>query len=103
MSNVQRETVFVNLIEVDPSHYEELLAIVKEGNETIIRRRDGFISAIIATTADQSRVVTVARWKSADAIKALQSDPVVSAYVKRTAAIAKASPAVFTIVAEFRP
>jgi heme-degrading monooxygenase HmoA len=103
MSHSQSEAVFVNVIEVDPSRYEELLAIVKEGNDTVIRRCDGFISAVIATTTDRGRVVTVARWKSADAIKALQSDPVVGAYVKRTAAVAKPSPAVFTIVAEYRP
>jgi quinol monooxygenase YgiN len=103
MFNSQSEAVFVNVIEVDPSHYEELIAIVKEGNDRVIRRRDGFISAFIATTPDISRVVTVARWKSADAIKALQSDPVVADYVKRTAALAKANPTVFTIVAEYHP
>ena len=45
----------------DPSRYEELVAIVKEGNDRVIRRRDGFISAFIATNADATRVVTVAR------------------------------------------
>src|SRR5579862_9844669 len=103
MVNSKNEVVFVNVIEVDPSRYEELIAIVKEGNERVIRRRDGFVSAFLATTPDRSRVVTVARWTSPDAVKALQSDPVVGDYVKRTAAVAKANPTVFTIVAEFLP
>src|SRR5438445_7385409 len=103
MSNSKSEAVFVNVIEVDPSRYQELVAIVMEGNETVIRHRDGFISALIAATPDQSRVATVARWKSADAMKALQSDPVVMEYVKRTAAVARPKQGVFTIVAEYRP
>ncbi len=45
----------------------------------------------------------MARWKSADAIKALQCDPVVTEFGKRTAAVAKFNPIVFTIVEEYRP
>jgi heme-degrading monooxygenase HmoA len=103
MVNSQSEAVFVNVVEVEPSRYQELLAIVKEGNDTVIRRRDGFISAFIAATPDKSRVVTVARWRSADAIKALQSDPIVTEFGRRTAAVAKSNPMVFTIVEEYRP
>lgn len=103
MSSSQSEAMFVNVCDVDPSRYEELLAIVKEGNDRVIRRRDGFISAIVASTPDTSRLVTMARWKSLDAIKALQSDPVIADYAKRTAAVAKSNPIVFTIVAEYRP
>jgi hypothetical protein len=40
MSRSRDEAVFVNVIEVDPSRYEELVAILKEGNDTVIRRRD---------------------------------------------------------------
>jgi hypothetical protein len=78
MPDSQNEAGFVIVIEVDPSRTEELLAIVKEGNDSVIRRRDGLISAFIATTADARRVVTVAGWRSVDAIEALQSDPAVA-------------------------
>ena len=97
------EAVFVNVIEVDPDRYELLMQILKEGNDSVIRHRKGFISCLLLANADRSRVITVARWTSADAIKAVASDPVVAEYVKRTAAIAKASPAVFGVVAEYRP
>ena len=97
------EAVFVNLIEVDPNRYERLMEILKEGNDSVIRHRNGFISCLLLANADRSRVVTVARWTSADAIKAVASDPVVAEYVKRTAAVARATPAVFAIVAEYLP
>jgi len=97
------EAVFVNLIEVDPNRYERLMEILKEGNDSVIRHRNGFISCVLLANADRSRVVTVARWTSADAIKAVASDPVVAEYVKRTAAVAKGTPAVFAIVAEYLP
>jgi heme-degrading monooxygenase HmoA len=79
------------------------LTILKEGNDSLIRKREGFISALLLANGDKTRVVTVARWKRMDAIKALQSDPVVISYVNRTAAVAKASPAMFAVVAEYAP
>lgn len=103
MSEPSSEAVFVNVIEVEPIRYEQLIEILKEGNDSVIRRRDGFISCVILASADRSRVITVARWKSADAIKVVGSDPVAAEYVKRTAAVANANPAVFAIVAEYRP
>jgi len=97
------EAVFVNVIEVDPNRYEQLMEILKEGNDSVVRHRKGFISCLLLANADRSRVITVARWTSADAIKSVASDPVVAQYVKRTAAVAKATPAVFSVVAEYRP
>lgn len=97
------EAVFVNLIDVDPNRYEQLVEVLKEGNDSVIRHRDGFMSCLLLANADRSRVITVARWTSADAVKAVASDPVVAEYVKRTAAVGKATPAVFAIVAEYLP
>jgi hypothetical protein len=48
-----------------------------------------------------ARAQPEARGRASD--KAIQNDPVILEYVKRTAAVAKASPAVFTVVAEYRP
>ena len=103
MSESKNEAVFVNVIEVEPSRYQELVSILKEGNDSVIRKREGFISALLLANGDKTRVVTVARWKSMDAAKALQSDPAVNGYVNRTAAVAKASPAMFAVVAEYAP
>jgi len=65
------EAVFVNVIEVDPNRYEQLMEILKEGNDSVIRHRKGFISCLLLANADRSRVITVARWTSADGIKAV--------------------------------
>jgi heme-degrading monooxygenase HmoA len=97
------EAVFVNVIVVDPNRYEQLMEILKEGNDSVIRNRNGFISCSLLANAERTRVITVARWKSADAIKAVASDPVAAEYVRRTTAVAKATPAVFAIVAEYLP
>jgi heme-degrading monooxygenase HmoA len=98
-----REAVFVNVIEVDPNRYEQLMEILKEGNDSVARHRKGFISCLLLANADRSRVITVARWTSADAINAVANDPVLAEYGKRTGAVAKATPAVFTVVADYRP
>ena len=53
----------MDVIEVEPIRYEQLIEILKEGNDSVIRRRDGFISCVILASADRSRVITVARWE----------------------------------------
>jgi len=40
------EAVFVNAIEVDPARYPQLIEVLKEGNDSVIRQRDGFISCL---------------------------------------------------------
>ena len=69
------EPVFVNVIEVDPKRYEELMAMLQEANDSFIRHRKGFISCLLLASPDRSRVVTVARWNRADAIREVGSEP----------------------------
>ncbi len=36
----------MNAIEVDPARYPQLIEVLKEGNDSVIRQRDGFISCL---------------------------------------------------------
>ncbi|NLP85497.1 antibiotic biosynthesis monooxygenase [Microbacterium sp. CFH 90308] len=92
---------FINVIDVDPSQQQEVIDILQEGTENVISRRPGFVSATILASADGSRVINVARWDSADDVKATQADPVAAEYAKRTAAIATPGPGIYTAVSEF--
>jgi len=99
MSN--NTVVFINVLEVDPAKKQELVDLLKEGTENVIRARSGFVSSAIFTSTDGSRVVNVARWQSAEDIKATQSDPKAAQYAKRALEIARPSPGVYTLVAEY--
>lgn len=92
---------FINIIDVDPSTQQEVVDILKEGTEQVISKRPGFVSVTVLASADERRVVNIARWESADDVKATQADPVAAEYVKRTAAIATPSPGIYAVVAEY--
>ena len=91
---------FINVIDVDPSAQQEVIDLLVEGTERVVSRRPGFLSATVLASADRSRVVNVARWESADDVRATQADPAAAEYARRTAAVATPRPGVFTVVAE---
>ncbi|MEU1755618.1 antibiotic biosynthesis monooxygenase [Micromonospora matsumotoense] len=92
---------FINVIDVDPSRQQELIDLLVEGTEKVVSRRPGFVSVTLLASLDRTRVVNVARWESTDDVKATQSDPEAAEYARRTAAIAQASPGLYTVVGEF--
>lgn len=92
---------FVNIVDVDPSQQQEVIDLLVEGTEKVMSKRPGFISVTLLASLDKSRVINVARWETADDVKATQSDPAAAEYAKRTAAIAKAAPGLYTVVGEF--
>lgn len=93
---------FVNVIDVEPEKQPELVELLKEGTEKVMKHRPGFISVTLLASADNTRVLNVAQWESADDVKATQSDPEAAEYAKKTAGIAKASPGLYQVVGEYK-
>ncbi|MBM7078844.1 antibiotic biosynthesis monooxygenase [Micromonospora humida] len=94
---------FVNVIDVDPSRQQEVIDLLVEGTEKVVSRRPGLVSVTLLASLDRTRVVNVARWRSADDVRATQADPEAAEYARRTAALAQASPGLYTVVGEFTP
>lgn len=92
---------FVNVVDVDPAKQQEVIDLLVEGTEKVMSKRPGFISVTLLASLDKSRVINVARWESAEDVKATQSDPAAAEYAKRTAALAQATPGLYTVVGEF--
>lgn len=92
---------FVNVIDVDPSRQQEVIDLLVEGTEKTISKRPGFISVTLLASLDKARVINIARWESAEDVKATQSDPEAAEYAKRTAAIAQPGPGLYAVVGEF--
>ncbi|ROR93318.1 antibiotic biosynthesis monooxygenase [Salana multivorans] len=92
---------FLNVIDVDPSRQREVIELLAEGVERVMTGRPGFLSATILASADGGRVVNVARWRTAEDVRATQADPAAAAYARRTAAIGSASPGLYLPVGEF--
>lgn len=92
---------FVNVVDVDPSKQQEVIDLLVEGTEKVMSKRPGFISVTLLASLDKSRVINVARWETAEDVKATQTDPEAAEYAKRTAALAQATPGLYTVVGEF--
>jgi quinol monooxygenase YgiN len=92
----------INVFDVEPSKQKQLVDVLVEGTETVIRRRPGFVSVNLLTSNDGTRVVNYAQWRSLEDIKAAQGDPDVQDFVRRAAALAQASPHVYSVAAVHR-
>jgi heme-degrading monooxygenase HmoA len=99
-SNVDAPAVFVNVLKVDPSKQQELIDLLREGTEKVMRQRPGFISATLLAAPNGSEVINIARWRSLEDVKATQSDPAAAEYARRTAEIAQATPGVYRAVSQ---
>jgi len=88
----------VNIFDVDASKQQELLDLLNEGTEKVIKTRPGFVSVNILASVDGTRVINYAQWRSQDDLKAIMGDAEVQAYAQKTAALAKAAPQVYRVV-----
>jgi quinol monooxygenase YgiN len=88
----------INVFDVDASKQQDLVSLLNEGAENVMRHRPGFVSVNVLASNDGTRVVNYAQWGSLDAVKATMADPEVQGYAKRAAELAQATPHVYSVV-----
>jgi quinol monooxygenase YgiN len=88
----------INVFDVDASKQRELVSLLNEGAENVMRHRPGFVSVNVLASNDGARVVNYAQWGSLDDVKATMADPDVQGYAKRAAELAQATPHVYSVV-----
>jgi quinol monooxygenase YgiN len=89
----------INVFDVEPAKQQQLVDLLTEGSETVIRRRPGFVSVSLLTSNDGTRVVNYAQWHSLEDVKATMADPAVQDYARRAAELAHPTPHVYSVVA----
>lgn len=87
----------VNVFEVAPERQQELLALLDNATEEVMRHRPGFVSANFHRSLDGSRVVNYAQWESTEAFEGMLGDPVARAHMEATMEIATASPGLYEV------
>ena len=71
-----RPVTLINIFEVnDESAQQELVDLLGEATEQVMRHRPGFISANLHTSLDGTRVVNYAQWRSREDFEATMADP----------------------------
>jgi quinol monooxygenase YgiN len=88
----------INVFDVEPATQQELVELLTEGTEKVMRRRPGFVSVNLLASNDGTRVVNFAQWRSLDDVKATMADPDAQDYARRAAELAQATPHVYSVV-----
>lgn len=79
----------INLLTVDPSRQAELIALLRQSTETVIRTLPGWKATRLVAARDGASVVICSDCESAEAIEAMRSDPRMVAYFPKIAALAR--------------
>lgn len=85
---------FINVMEVKPDRSQELITLLVEGTEEVIRHRPGFVSSRVLVSTDGSCVVNHVLWRQLEDLQATRGDPRVGKVAARIAAIARPRPIV---------
>ncbi|MBE2315783.1 antibiotic biosynthesis monooxygenase [Solirubrobacter sp. CPCC 204708] len=95
-------TTFINVFDVDPDRQQELVDLLIDGVQQVIRHRPGFIGSTILAGLDGARVINLTEWERAEDARATQGDPAAAAYAQRAVSLAAADPALYRVAADIR-
>jgi quinol monooxygenase YgiN len=87
---VEKKTIctLINVFTVKPERQQELLDVLTEATEEVIKHLPGFISANFHKSVDGIRVANYAQWENPEALQAMLSHPIASQHIKKCQEIA---------------
>ncbi len=90
----------VNLYEVAPERQEELVTLLGDVTEKVIRHQPGFLSVCIHASLDGAHVVNYAQWASKEDFDRMLKNPDALAQFRRLAGVAKSvAPHIYRVAA----
>jgi heme-degrading monooxygenase HmoA len=93
----------INVFTVDPPEQQHLIEAWQQATEEVMRQQPGFISASVHRSADGTKVINYAQWKSGEALSAMFENPEASARMAKLAEIGTPSPVICEVVSVHRP
>lgn len=82
----------INVFAVTPETQRQLVDLLAEATEEVMRHRRGFVSANIHASLDGTRVVNYAQWRSREDFQAMLDDPIAQEHMAAAGALADAEP-----------
>lgn len=90
----------VNLYEVTPERQDELVALLGEVTDQVIRHQPGFISVCVHKSLDGTRVVNYAQWTTKEDFDRMLKNPDAQARFRQMAGVAKSvAPGLYRVAA----
>jgi len=87
----------INVFTVEPSKQDQLIKILDEATDKVIKHMPGFVSANIHRGLDGRHVANYAQWASQEAFEAMLANPAAQAHLREAAAIAQYAPNLYTV------
>ena len=82
----------INVFTVAPARQQELLDVLVEATESVMRHQPGFVSASLHRSHDGTRVVNYAQWRSREDFEAMRRDPQARPHMVHAASLATFDP-----------
>jgi quinol monooxygenase YgiN len=92
MTTIERHgphTTLINVFTVSPDRANELVTLLDQATEQVMRHLPGFVSANIHVSLDGTRVVNYAQWESSEAYQAMLANPAAREHMGGAAGIAE--------------
>ena len=89
----------VNVFTVEPANQQRLIDLLVEATEHTMKRLSGFVSANIHRSADGTKVINYAQWRSAQDFDAMRQHPEAARHMQEASSLAKVDPIVCEVVA----
>ena len=78
----------INVFTVDPERAADLADLLTAATDEVMQHLDGFLSANIHVSTDNTRVVNYAQWASAEAMLAMQANETAREHMIKAADLA---------------
>jgi hypothetical protein len=88
----------INVFTVEPENQRELVRLLGEVTEKVMRHLPGFVSASIHLGLDGASVANYAQWRSQADFAAMLADPVANEHMAKASALAHAEPRLYSVV-----
>lgn len=89
MNASQNPVALVNIFTVEPVDQQELVALLRQNTETVIRTLKGWIATELIASRDGRHVAIHSQWETPADVEAMRADARMQAYFPRIAALAR--------------
>jgi len=97
----QPVVTLINSFTVAPELQDDLVRLLVEATEQVMRHRPGFVSANIHRGLEGTRVANYAQWRSREDFEAMLRDPAAQMHMREAAAIASFDPLLYEVADTF--
>jgi heme-degrading monooxygenase HmoA len=97
ISKENKLVTLINVFTVEPMHQQELVDLLVEATEKVMRTIPGFISANIHKSFDGTKVVNYAQWESREAFEAMLRNEEAKPHMAKAESIAKPEPHLYEV------